>query len=1332
MEKFKTFLLKLATTYFIFVCYAKGVLSLSCSFDGGLCGWKNPENSTRTWLLNDGIHSSFIFTMQEENVAYLSSAKLVFPNFTGSGFLSFSYCQSGFSQLDLMIGKRKVISLESSIADDSICEWKYVTIPINSTQQQVCVEGSIPDYHSGIIALDDFIFLNNYANVCNPISGPVNSTMNCSLANNLGSVCTFQCMHGCHVIGSSRRRCLPNGKWSGIQPSCKPPQIRLKPVGKNVSHSVTSGNVQVLVNRSWGLVCREATLQIEMANVVCRSLGLGSQSNVVDFQDGKLENAWIVIKKCNGSERHILDCERSNIGRFSCPRKHVLHVICGHAFCPPNCKCSFASLAYEVKCGPPVTIDTLKNLPYYTTRLMFNNIDMSNISQHSFYKLEFLKYINLNNVSIDEIDKSVFMRQTGLEELFIDKNNMPRILEEVFPKKILFLLRQDRISFIEQNAFESLEQLYELDLRYNNLKSLSFKLPLTDELNYLYVGHNLLWNDTYELLKGQTMLYVLDITSNHLTNLRAEIFEDVPYLILLFATKASIRQIEDMTFKNKFLLRLLFLDGNQLRQISSMTFHGADDLEYLSLTNNPLNVIAHDSFANLMYLRAIYLIKTNLHTIDIGSTFVAPTLTVVHSSQEILTGIEITALGAELLRSSGYSCKTVLSFQTICFPCDQGYYKMNAFDEDKCQMCPAGGFYQDAIAHVGEIVYGLGCKQCPAGSYVKPESAPGKTKESCSACLEGTNLKKLAGFRACPCLDNFYRLDRFGKCIECPLGYQCTNETVCLLPGFYWIWKNESSKEKYQNFTELLKEENMYDYDPNWRKFDENLPIPYMCPFIVSCKGGVDSMCSDGYKGPLCAICSKGYYRMFSGCNKCPTLYLLVGQCCAVAVVAGILVFAIIKDKKSNRANRRSVSDTVFSSFKIVIGFYQVTSGTLNAYSYIKWPAALTKLMKFADLVQLNIFKLVPLECLKQSIRLTPYAGLVVYISLDAMVILIAILYFFIQKAFTNINRDNKRLSKCKANCYRAVFLVIFITYPATCEKVFQVLPSSCHKVCDNEQGCSWYLQSDYSSKCFTSFYNKFVILAYFAILIPIGFPVATTFFLWKYCRNNGPEESDIEDEGSDKVHLAVMKKRCQDDAAGHEISAGMRFLYENYSEDCWYWEVIELVRKVIFTSVLVYSGQEGRLFLGVTAILSGFYAVYFAHTQPIPHLFDKWLHLGALMATMANQFMAMLLKIPAETVSTLVDVESDAIGITVMLMFANLFVVIIIVVPSQIPAPSRKVAVPLYRSETNVEFAMIYDMRKALRKVMTAPMRRLSMRKVGMTKTTTFQPAQERFLLGQ
>lgn len=81
-------------------------------------------------------------------------------------------------------------------------------------------------------------------------------------------------------------------------------------------------------------MCREEKLQIEMSSVVCRSLGLGDQGSVVDFiQEGKLESAWIVIKKCNGSERHILDCERSDISRYSCAGNHVLHVICGNGSC---------------------------------------------------------------------------------------------------------------------------------------------------------------------------------------------------------------------------------------------------------------------------------------------------------------------------------------------------------------------------------------------------------------------------------------------------------------------------------------------------------------------------------------------------------------------------------------------------------------------------------------------------------------------------------------------------------------------------------------------------------------------------------------------------------------------------------------------------------------------------------------------------------------------------------------------------------------------------------------------------------------------------------------
>ena len=174
--------------------------------------------------------------------------------------------------------------------------------------------------------------------------------------------------------------------------------------------------------------------------------------------------------------------------------------------------------------------------------------------------------------------------------------------------------------------------------------------------------------------------------------------------------------------------------------------------------------------------------------------------------------------------------------------------------------------------------------------------------------------------------------------------------------------------------------------------------------------------------------------------------------------------------------------DTVFSSLKIMFGFYQVTSGTLRAYSYIKWPAALTNLMKFTDVVQLNIFKVFPVECVKSSIKITPYTGLVTYVSIDVLVILVAIGYFYARRFFlhmTLVDEDDqrKKVATCKINCYRAVFLLLFLTYPATCEKVFQVLPAGCIQVCDNHQTCNWYLRSDYSIQCFTSVYNMYVVL---------------------------------------------------------------------------------------------------------------------------------------------------------------------------------------------------------------------------------------------------------------
>ena len=64
----------------------------------------------------------------------------------------------------------------------------------------------------------------------------------------------------------------------------------------------------------------------------------------------------------------------------------------------------------------------------------------------------------------------------------------------------------------------------------------------------------------------------------------------------------------------------------------------------------------------------------------------------------------------------------------------------------------------------------------------------------CYYLFLGTLSNESAGYRACRCLEGFYRLDRFGPCSECPAhGINCVNDTAILVPNYYWKWTNQSN-----------------------------------------------------------------------------------------------------------------------------------------------------------------------------------------------------------------------------------------------------------------------------------------------------------------------------------------------------------------------------------------------------------------------------------------------------------------------------------------------------------------------------------------------------------
>ena len=342
----------------------------------------------------------------------------------------------------------------------------------------------------------------------------------------------------------------------------------------------------------------------------------------------------------------------------------------------------------------------------------------------------------------------------------------------------------------------------------------------------------------------------------------------------------------------------------------------------------------------------------------------------------------------------------------------------------------------------------------------------------------------------------------------------------------------------------------------------------------------------------------------------------LIGQIALPCVFIALIIAPLVFGKKMRGTEGRSLTDIILARLKIFISFYQVTSATFDAFSYVEWPKLVLKIGKYAKFLQLNLLQIAPVNCFSKTMKVTIFTSFLASVVLIVACVVVAIAYYhirllYLKRKYLDAEEVKKLVSETKEGCFRFVFLLMFTVFPTISAQVFQILPSSCYKICGDteEKSCQSFLRADYSVKCFTDTHNTFAALAFTMLSYVVGFPFVSLFLLWKH----RPKDTGNGDGDGER----------------NEIGAGLSFLYENYSTNCWFWEFLELVRKVILTSVLVLIGGESRTNLGVTAIMSGLYTVLFASYQPISDRFEHWLQLVSLLATCVNMNVGMLLKIP-------------------------------------------------------------------------------------------------------
>lgn len=497
-----------------------------------------------------------------------------------------------------------------------------------------------------------------------------------------------------------------------------------------------------------------------------------------------------------------------------------------------------------------------------------------------------------------------------------------------------------------------------------------------------------------------------------------------------------------------------------------------------------------------------------------------------------------------------------------------------------------------------------GCKRCNTGTYVS--KGGGNNALSCQVCPVGTNKTRYANYRACFCLDNYFRRHRFGSCDLCPNpGLVCAHDYVTIKPQYYWNWTCCDS-DRYENFKANLQVFND-SYDDRTTSYDGPLPYVHQCPQSFKCANNeskLEGNCARGYTGWLCSTCAKGYFSVFGFCRSCPkSIWALLAEVVAIIVVIGCFVgFVAYTYSREVNDGRRSIVDVVLARGKIVIGFYQVMGEFWESLNGVYWQTIFKTLSQWLDILQLNVSNVViKPSCFFPNFRLTPYVEFIIGVSTPVIILALSITILLAKRIYSLLknrkgrsNFEQSETTHTRDKVFLLSLLALYITYPSTCNSIFALYRPVCQTfyLDENKEMTVALLRPEFSINCSTEVHRRYEISAYVMSSYVVAFPGILLYLLWKFS------------EGKLYPNHAAPGGK-------HSYPKWLRFLSENYKGQFWFWEIIELCRRVSQTFVVILFGWASSLSIVITLLLAVIFLSLHISYSPIADKFEHHLQVS-------------------------------------------------------------------------------------------------------------------------
>uniref|UniRef100_A0A7S4F8J4 Uncharacterized protein n=1 Tax=Chrysotila carterae TaxID=13221 RepID=A0A7S4F8J4_CHRCT len=543
-----------------------------------------------------------------------------------------------------------------------------------------------------------------------------------------------------------------------------------------------------------------------------------------------------------------------------------------------------------------------------------------------------------------------------------------------------------------------------------------------------------------------------------------------------------------------------------------------------------------------------------------------------------------------------------------CTPCPAGLFSATA-GSSACGECDAGSVAPET---------GLSkCAQCGAGQY-----QPLRGMTECRVCATGTSSS--IGNAACSICDSgFYKnfsFDSGDACTDCSFvnGIACPrNSTLDNLRIRQGYWRHS--------------EQTRVVYDC---RNGENGWTP--------CAGGRDAgvegdgYCAPGYEGPVCEVCSKtnSYFKESSArCVDCGDAIRNAVALLVACVFAIVLIVGLVSTVRSSWQPRNATAASVLlqarrlyqvwrqlgmqSKVKQAIGFYQVVASTPTVFdvslpdeSYANWVRALSW-PAFVD----SIF--LPGKCYSEN-----YLALLLSGSLWPWGAIAAGLVASVAWESACKGKRQRPSPSWRGTIARGVgrilpfaLLLTFLCVVSASTRVFKTFLCDSFVFEDGDAANDYkpvyrsYLHDDYSLDCSSSEYRRSRNWAYALIALwPAGIPFFYSLFLG-------------------------LNRKAIYDRKPNELSRSIGFLHRDYKTQLFWWEAIELLRKLTLTGVplLITDSQEtARVILAL--LVSLVFLVVSLVAQPFKRNVDNWLYAAIQLALTLIYQAVLLIKVCEES----------------------------------------------------------------------------------------------------